>query len=210
MPAAGDPPARRAVRDVWDELARDAFARVLDDELGPAVRPHRPPTRPPCGVNLIAFDNRFHTICWSRSASPRTAIGRSGSDAVRKMRFASAAGCTTSTAARVIATRSTGRKSKRHSPATMRDMSSRSSISRAWAYALRRIELTARAVRVVPRFPAWSMFAQARIGVSGVRSSCETVAKNASFARLASSSRMRAASVRSSDRSCSIASCGAR
>ena len=42
------------------------------------------------------------------------------------------------------------------------------------------------------------------MGVSGVRSSCETVAKKASLARLASSARRRAASVRSSECSRSI------
>ncbi len=37
--------------------------------------------RPPFGVNLTAFDNRFHTTCWRRSASPVMRICDSGSSA---------------------------------------------------------------------------------------------------------------------------------
>ena len=32
----------------------------------------RMPTRPPCGVNLIAFFRRFQKTCWSRDTSAST------------------------------------------------------------------------------------------------------------------------------------------
>ena len=60
------------LEDVRQELRPDAGPVVRDGDLrlrrrrGAAGRV----TRPPRGANLIAFESRFQTTCWRRSASP--------------------------------------------------------------------------------------------------------------------------------------------
>ena len=66
-------------------------------------------TRPPSGVNLIAFASRFQITCCSRPASPLTGsiAGRSRENASCTF-LAAANGRTASSAACATATRSTG------------------------------------------------------------------------------------------------------
>ena len=158
-------------------------------------------TSPPRGVNFTALESRFETICCSRSGSPRMGTATSGSETSSLTPLASAGGRITSTAASIAGASSTGRSARRHSPETIRDTSRRSSIS--WACALALCSMAARAAVLLSErsSPVRSMFDHATIGVSGVLSSCETVARNSSFARLASSARWRASSARSRYRS---------
>ena len=57
-----------------------------------STRARRNWTFPPRGVNLIAFDSRFQTICWRRSASPITAAATGSKMLSMRIPFASAAG----------------------------------------------------------------------------------------------------------------------
>ena len=100
----------------------------------------------------------------------------------------SADGRIDSTAAWTSAARSTGRRSRRSLPVVMRETSSRSSTSRACAWALRSIFSSARNARGRDNAPDRSSRVQPRMALSGVRSSCDSVARNSSFSRLASRS----------------------
>jgi len=91
-----------------------------------------------------------------------------------------------SSAAFTTAARSTGSSSSRIFPLTMRETSSRSSIRRPCATAFRSMMSSARRVAgssCVRR----RICAHPRTAFSGVRSSCDSVARNSSFTRLASS-----------------------
>jgi hypothetical protein len=79
-------------------------------------------------------------------------------------------------------------------PVESREMSMRSSTSRVCAAALRAMLATARASRSPSSEVCWRIWAQPTIALSGVRSSCETAARNSSFRRLASRSRTSSAS----------------
>jgi hypothetical protein len=74
----------------------------------------------------------------------------------------------------------------------IRDTSSRSSMSCACARTLRSITSSPRVTVAASLRPPRSITVQPRMGVSGVRSSCERVARNSSLARLASSAALRA------------------
>ena len=55
-------------------------------------------TRPPFGVNLTAFESRFHTTCWRRAGSPAIRPVSVSSTVCSRIPFASAAGRTISIA----------------------------------------------------------------------------------------------------------------
>jgi hypothetical protein len=125
-------------------------------------------------VNRTAFDSKFHTTCWSRSASPRTAPTSVSSTIWSRTPFASAAGRTMSTAFSMTGATMTGRTSRRIFPATMRDTSRRSSMSCAWLRAQRSTTSSPWTSLSAPRVGCLRSRVQVRIGESGVRSSCET------------------------------------
>ena len=184
------------VEDVGHEMRRDPLPRVADDDLGPAVVAPRPrrSTRPPSGVNFTALDSRFSRICWSRSESPRT--GRSAVDhgVFELDPLVCAAGVIVPTAESTISARPSVRRSSRILPLTMRLMSSRSSMRCACARALRRIAASPWAAASGRVLRPWvRICAQPRMAFSGVRSSCDTVARKSSFSRLARSASARAA-----------------
>ena len=92
-----------------------------------------------------------------------------------------------------MAARSTSRTCSRSLPVTMRETSSRSSISRACARALRSMLSRPRARVASSALVERSTRAHPSTAFSGVRSSCDSVARNSSFSRLASRSRSSAA-----------------
>jgi hypothetical protein len=108
------------------------------------------------------------------------------------MFFASAAGRTVSMAASMNSAGGTVWMSSSTLPDVMRLMSSRSSISWAWARALRSIVCRPRCRSAVSRVPRRSTWAQPRIADSGVRNSCDRVARNSSFIWLVRSASARA------------------
>ena len=138
-------------------------------------------TRPPLGVNLIAFEIRFHITCWSRSESPEIMPARSSSTSCSRICLASLAGTCDSAAALITGSRSIGRTSSRNLPETTRDTSTRSSMSCACDMTLRSMTSSARWVFASSSVPLRSNCVQVRMGASGLRSSCETVARNSSF-----------------------------
>ncbi len=144
-------------------------------------------TRPPRGVNLIAFDSKFQTTCWSLTGSPGIEIAPVSITFWTRTPFASAAGLTASTAASMNVFGSDGRTSMRNLPVMIRETSSRSSTSCACALALRSIVSRAFAVCSSESWPRRSIRAHPRIALNGVRSSCEMVARNSSFSTLDSS-----------------------
>ena len=83
-------------------------------------------------------------------------------------------------------------------PWMMRDMSRRSSTSCACARVLRSMTSSACPCRDASSEPVLSSDTQPKIAFSGVRSSCDTVAMNSSFARLSASALRRADFSRSS------------
>ena len=113
----------------------------------PPTSRRRTSTRPPRGVNLMAFDSRFQITCWRRSASPSTGLASGAIETSRRIPLASAAGRTLSSAASMMRRRSTGLKSSRSLPVMMRETSSRSAISCACARALRSIVSSASRAR---------------------------------------------------------------
>ena len=107
--------------------------------------------------------------------------------------LASASGWAASTAASTTGPSWTGRESRRSLPAMIRDTSSRSSISLASVFVLRSIMPSARAIPASSIFSLRRSCDQIRMAPSGVRSSCEIMARNSSLARLAASASARAA-----------------
>ena len=139
--------------------------------------------RPPFGVNLTALDRRFHKICCRRVASARTLASRDLATTCRMVRsLASAAGRTLSSAASSTGIPATARAR----PAAFRSSSAtcRQGRSRA-APAPARCGRSARAHVVGPsRSSDREQHARPpRITFSGVRSSCDNVARNSSFSR---------------------------
>ena len=169
-------PSSATVMIAWDRISRS----VTD-------------TWPPAGVNFTAFDRRFHTTCCSRAASP--AIGPpASSDVVIEICFAEASCRTVSTASDTIDATSTFWFSSRSLPATMRLMSSRSEISCAWTRVLRATTSRPRSRILGSSRPRIISSVHDRMALSGVLSSCDTIARNSSFTRLArSASRARRA-----------------
>ena len=122
-------------------------------------------------------------------------------DSENWMRLAWIAGSTVSIALCSTAATSVGSSSMRSVPRTIRDMSSRSSSSVACARALRSSASSAWRLCASSIRPVFSSRAQPSTPVAGVRSSCESVARNSSFNRLAASAVWRASRSRYSNRS---------
>ena len=158
----------------------------------------RTSTVPPRKLNLIALETRLVRTWCRRSASP---IIRRSSPSGRDSRScrpaSSAAGRSAWTALSSSAPISTSRKERLILPADMRCASSRSPISRAWSRALRSMDSSGRPRGSALALPMRSIRTQPRMEVSGVRISWESVARNWSLRRLASSAARCAASARS-------------
>ncbi len=109
------------------------------------------------------------------------------------MCLAWAAGATVSTAASMVSEILVRPRLSESFPLITRETSSTSSTSFAWTRAFRSITTSPWSIsfeEVRPR----NNTAQPRMALNGVRSSCETTAKNSSLARLAASASARAAS----------------
>ena len=177
-----------AFEDVRQELAIDADAGVLHDDLNRSPVPRRAPRRdrPPASLNLTAFDSRFQTTCCSRSASP-SSDGR-----LEVMRTSSS-----------IALGVGGRphRVERRVDDGARDRPRPELEAQLPGDDARHVEDVVDQLRLqlgvaldhferAPRgggssVPSRSIRLQPRIALSGVRSSCESVARNSSFARFA-------------------------
>ena len=201
-------PGHRA--GAWSTSPPAGSGRTRRQELGldarcPSPRPtlrrasSRARARRRCGrrrgVNFTAFVSRFQNTCCRRPGSPRSRPARRiQRDAQSQLACASTDGLTASIAALMTSLRSTGCTSSCTLPEMMRLMSSRSSMICACdaRIALDRLEAASRGpgCRAGSRR---SSVAQPRIALSGVRSSCETVARNSSFSRPTRSASSRAA-----------------
>ena len=159
-------------------------------------------TRPAArGVNLTAFDSRFQTTCCSRSGSPQLGMPPAlEAPLAWRTPLASAAGrIELHRGRRTSATRSNGPVVEAQLAAD--DARDCRAGPRSAGPALRvALDLLERAIASWARSRrcARSSCVQPRMALSGVRSSCESVARNSSFRRLASRSR-----TSSSARSCS-------
>jgi hypothetical protein len=162
-------------------------------------------TAPPRGVNFTALVRRFQTTCCSRSGSPSTGP-TPGSTSLRTVNdFAATEACTASSAHPTISDRSSRRTFSRSRPDTMRFMSSRSSMSCACARALRAMVSSPRRVSASPTARASSSVDHPSTALSGVRSSCDSVARNSSFSRLTRPASARAARSAATSRALSTA-----
>ena len=140
---------------------------------------------PPRGVNLIALLTRFHTTCCSRSGSPSTSIASSPARSPVFTPRASAVGCKPSTTLAASVRTSTSLIRSRTLPEMIRETSSRSSMSRACAWALRSMVSSPSRNSCGFSGPSRSRLVQPTMALSGVRSSCETTSRNSSFSLLA-------------------------
>ena len=113
--------------------------------------------------------------------------GVASSHASTVMRFASAAGRSESIAVSTSGRTIVGRIVSVIRPATMRETSSRSSITCDCAQPARSIACTACVLCGVSSLPLARSRAHPRTEFSGVRSSCDSVARNSSFSRFAAS-----------------------
>ncbi len=142
-------------------------------------------TCPPDGVNLIALDRRLQTTCCSRAKSPRTMpVPLASSSGTSFSPFVCAAGSIVSSAASTTRRGSTLTSSRDTFPVTIRDASSKSSIRRFCARALRSIVSRARVCVTSSRRRVRRSVIHPKIAFSGVRSSCDIVARNSSLRRL--------------------------
>jgi len=105
--------------------------------------------------------------------------------------FALAAGNTPPTAASIKGGRKSGSRSISSFPVMMRETSRMSLINWAWSLALRPMTSIACRAPSGGSPPDCSISIQPRMACSGVRSSCDSVARNSSFTRLASSAAAR-------------------
>ena len=138
-------------------------------------------TRPPAGVNFSAFERMFLNTCCNRLTSAFTTTGWCFSMTCRTTCFCVARSKYASTADRITWPRSAVVRSKTTVPRASRVSSRRSSTSLVCNNALRSMTSAARSTRA-GSLPIFNMRAHPRIGVSGVRSSCESTARNSSFA----------------------------
>ena len=161
-------------------------------------RDSRAVTRPPRSVNLTAFDSTFHTTCWSLTPSPITRAPEPSMATSSTTPPLVAAGRTASAAALITVSRYTGLRSTVSLPAAMRERSIKSSISRARSRMLRSTVSIPRFEAVASSRPPRSIAAQPSAEFSGVRSSCDSIARKSSLARLASSAAVCAVCARSS------------
>ena len=152
------------------------------------------------GVNLMALVTRFATTCWRRAGSPRQS-GRLALDTPRelhRLRLRLRLHRPRRRPAPAPA-RSTSSRSGRCLPATMRETSSRSSTSLAWRL---RAALDGVAHAWTALASRWPLLQQPAPGggwtVSGVRSSCDRMARNRSLAAFACSAGPAPASARAS------------
>jgi len=169
----------------------------------PHALPHGEENRDatPSGVNLIALVRRFLDTCWSRVASPRTGTAPASRWTSTAIRLPSAAPRTSSTTASTMAPTSTRASSTLSFPDSIRVTSSRSLMSRACARALRSTISSACSASAPSTSLRRSRWVQWRTALSGERSSCDSVARNWSLARVAASALACASSA--SSRTCS-------
>ena len=175
-----------AIEDERQHLGPDALAGVRDHDLD--LRADAP------DVNLHAAAAR-RELDRVREQVPHRLLQplaiavdarRTSSTTVSTRRpFTCEAGSIVSTAADTTLPRSTSSTSRRSLPEMIRDRSSRSSIRRACAAALRTMASRACAVLDGSTMPDWRICPQPMIALIGVRSSCDNVARNSSFARFA-------------------------
>ena len=186
------PPSRRcSVLETWKKRS-NTRGRASGGMPGPVSRTTiwtpsaRSSTRisiePPAGVNLRALPTRLVRTISRRCASAKILLAEGSATSVKAIDLASAAGmlfsCTVAASARM----STSARLSLRPPASRRERSRRSSISRSSRYALRRI--TRRYCnRSGSLVVAASSSTGARMRVSGVRNSCDTLAKNLLLSR---------------------------
>jgi len=142
----------------------------------------------PSGLYFEALCNRFEITCVSRATSPRTHKGSSGTCTLRVCRCRSTLARTVST---LCATRLRSSKLsylRTIFPSLMRETSSSSSMSRVicrdWRLATSIAQVSLPSPGAMRRITSIAV----TIDASGLRSSCDIIARNSSLRRLASCS----------------------
>ncbi len=173
---------RETLEDVRQEFRRDAFARVADADLDVRVDARQHELHAPAlrrelhGVGDEIPDDLLQPI--------RVAVhGHTErlDDGLQAHAFASAAGRTDSSAESMTEGSSTRCTSSRILPDVMRLMSSKSEISCVCTRAFRSMTSTPRAVTAGSSPFLRRRWVQPRIAFSGVRSSCDSVARKSSL-----------------------------
>ena len=157
------------------------------------MRSSRTSTRPPRSENLMAFESRFHTTWVRRCASPYSSQANGGTESASSTSRSAASRRTASIAACTASTNSMREGLSASLPAAMRASSRKSSTRRFCARALCRMIWMPSCMRSGSTRPERRSSAQPTIALKGVRSSCETVARNSLRALFAAASASRAA-----------------
>ena len=175
--------------------ARDAPPGVLHVERQDFAAPGRSRrvTRPPASVNFTAFESRFQMICCTRSASPIIQGAATSKCFLSSTPRAAAAGATTSIAASAIA-REIDRlqlepQLAAHDPRHVEHVVDQAGLGDGVAID----DLAAPASSIAGS--TWRpsrILVQPSTALSGVRISCDSVARNSSLTRTASSATARA------------------
>ena len=150
--------------------------------------------RPPAGVNLMALVSRFQTTCCRRESSAITYDSRSAICRCTLRRpCCLACGLTTSAADSTARAGGMASTSMRILPKRMPAKSSRSSMRWLCTRELRSMASRPCSSMAGVTFLRLSTVAQPSIAFSGLRSSCESVARNSSLIWLLRSASVRAA-----------------
>ena len=139
-------------------------------------------------MNLAALFSRLVTICATRTGSADTTSSSPGKVTDSACDICSIIGRLASMASATAGASDTRSGFRSITPRLRRDKSSRSSMSRTMCVTWRSISSRVRAIFTgSPAAMLWILSAL-RIGASGLRSSCASVARNSSFILLASAS----------------------
>ena len=157
--------------------------------------------RPPSPVYLAALLSRLATTCDSRAKSADSHTGAGGTDTLRVWARASISGRAVSTLCETMRASSTGSFLSAILPWLMRDTSSSSSTRRAsrvtWRSTTSRAMVSFGSGGARRRITSTAL----RIGASGLRSSCDSMARNSSLRWFASCRRASASRERTISRS---------
>ena len=144
------------------------------------------PSSPCSSVYSAALDGRLPTTCDKRRGSACSCTGCGGNCRLSRWRRASISGRTVSTAVSMTEASQTSSRRKAIAPRVMRETSSRSSSSAARCCTWRSITSWHQRFCTSVTFGVLQSIAAWRIGASGLRSSCASVARNSSLRRSAS------------------------
>ena len=190
------PPSERSIElvtceNISNTRVSEAASRPMPSSLtwiaisSPAGREVQRRMWPPRSVYFAALFSRLPSTWARRTGSASTQTGDGGSSSCNECERASIAGREVSTAAAITPASATRSRRSTSVPRVMRDTSSRSSSSSAMWFTWRSMISVLQCSCSADAVGARAIRAACRIGASGLRSSCASVARNSSLRRSA-------------------------